>query len=68
MCVQKDDIKVESRINVFQEVKGLIEHKVDINVISIIGPGQDTDAKIVKRRPGVLQVTGGKLIPSMLRI
>ena len=26
-----------------------MEHKVDFNVISIIGPGQGTEAKIVKR-------------------
>ena len=33
----------------FQDVKAMVEHKVDINVISIIGPGQGTEAKIVKR-------------------
>ena len=40
---------VDSRIDVFQDVKAMLEHKVEINVISIIGPAQGTDAKIVKR-------------------
>ena len=44
-----DDFMVESRIDFFQEVKAMLEHKVDINVIAIIGPGQGTEAKIVKR-------------------
>ena len=34
---------VESRIDVFQDVEAMLEHTVDINVISII------EAKIVKR-------------------
>ena len=29
-------------------VKAMLEHKVDINVISIIGPGKGTEAKIVE--------------------
>ena len=41
--------KVESRIDVFQDLKAILDHKVDINVISIIGLGQGTEAKIVKR-------------------
>ena len=40
---------VESRVVVFQDVKTMSEHEVDINVISIIGPGQGTEAKTVKR-------------------
>ena len=36
---------VESRIDVFQEVKAILEHKVDINVIAIIG-----QVKALKRR------------------
>ena len=48
-CVHGDDTMVELRVDVFQEVKAMLEHKVDINVISIIGPGQGTEAKIVKR-------------------
>ena len=51
VCVHGDDLMVESRIDVFQEVKAILEHKVDINVIAIIGPGQGTEAKIVKRNP-----------------
>ena len=39
------------------------EHKVDINVISIVGLGQGTEAKVVKR---VLSWSpAGKRIPSM---
>ena len=49
VCAHGDDFTVESRIDVFQEAKAMLEHKVDINVIAIIGPGQGTDAKIVKR-------------------
>ena len=30
---------VESRIDVFEDVKAMLEHKVDFNVISIVGPG-----------------------------
>ena len=44
-----DDFMVESRIDVFQEVKAMLEHEVDTNVIAIIGSGQGTEAKIVKR-------------------
>ena len=32
-----------------QDAKAMLEHQVDINVIAIIGPGQGTEAKIVKR-------------------
>ena len=49
VCLHRDDFMVESRIDVFQDVKAMSEHKVDINVISIIGPGQGTEGKIVKR-------------------
>ena len=49
VCVHEDDFRVESRIDVFQDVKAMLEHKVEINVSSIIGPGQDTEAQIVKR-------------------
>ena len=48
-CVHEDDFMVESRIDVFQDVKAMLEHNVDINVSSIIGPCQGTEAKIVKR-------------------
>ena len=48
-CVHEDDFMVESRIDVFQDVKAMSEHRVGINVISIIGLGQGTEAKIVKR-------------------
>ena len=44
-----EDVNVESRIDVFQDVKAMLEHKVDIKVLAIIGPGQGTEAKIVKR-------------------
>ena len=40
---------VESRIDVFQDVKAMSEHIVDINAISIVGPGQGTEAKIVEQ-------------------
>ena len=40
---------MESKIDVFQDVKAILEHKVDIKVLAIIGPGQGTEAKIVKR-------------------
>ena len=57
---------VEARIDVFQEVKAMLEHKVDINVISNLGPSHGTEAKIVKRYcPGALQVSRGRRIPSM---
>ena len=48
ICVHGEDFMVESRI-VFQDAKAMLEHKVDINVISIIGLGHGTEAKIVKR-------------------
>ena len=47
-CVHEDDFMAESRIDVFQDVKAMSEHKVDINAIPIDGPGQGTEAKIVK--------------------
>ena len=49
VCVHVDDFTVESRIDAVQEATTIVELKVDINVISIIGPGQGTDAKIVQR-------------------
>ena len=49
MCVHEVDFMVVSRIDVFQDGKAISEHKVDINVISIAGPGQGTEVKIVKR-------------------
>ena len=49
VCVHRDDSMVESRIDVVQDMKAMLEHKAVINVISIIGPGQGTEAKIVKR-------------------
>ena len=49
VCVHGDDLMVESRIDVLQDVKAIMEHKVDIKVLAIIGPGQSTEAKIVKR-------------------
>ena len=48
-CVHRDDFEVESRIDLFQDEKAMLEHKVDINVITITEPGQGTEAKIVKR-------------------
>ena len=47
--VHGEDLMVESRIGLFQNVKAMLEHKVNINVISIIGRGQGTEAKILKR-------------------
>ena len=47
-CMAHDSM-VESRIDVFQDVKAMLEYKVDIKVLAIIGPGQGTEAKIVKR-------------------
>ena len=41
--------EVESRINVFQDVKGMLEHQVDIEVLAVVGLGEGTDAMIVKR-------------------
>ena len=49
VCVYGDDFMVESRIDVFQDVKAMLEQKVHIKVLAIIRPGQDTEAKIVKR-------------------
>ena len=49
MCVHGDDFMVESRIDVVQDAKAMSEHKVDIEVLAIIGPGQNIEAKIVKR-------------------
>ena len=49
VCVHGDDFMVESRIDVFQGVKAMLEHKVDIQVLAIIRPGQGTEAKIVKK-------------------
>ena len=49
VCVHEDNFMVESRIDVFQDVRAMLGHIVDIIMISIIGPGQGTEAKIVKR-------------------
>ena len=49
VCVHGDDFMVKSRIDVFQDAKAMLEHKVDINVLAIIGLGQGTEAKIAKR-------------------
>ena len=49
MCVHGDDFMVASRIDVVQDAKAMAEHKVDIEVLAIIGPGQHIQAKIVKR-------------------
>ena len=46
VCVHGDDFMVESNIDVFQDAK---DHKVDTKVLAIIGLGQGTEAKIVKR-------------------
>ena len=43
--VHGEDLMVESRIGLFQNVKAMLEHKVNISVISIIG----REAKILKR-------------------
>ena len=64
VCMHGDDFMVESRIDVVQELKAMLDHKVHINVIAIIGPGQGTEAKIVKRL-GILLVSRGKRNPSM---
>ena len=49
MYVHSDDFMVELRIDVFQAVKVMSERKVDIEVSTIIGLGQNTKAKIVKQ-------------------
>ena len=49
VCVHEDDFMVESRVDVYQDMKAMSEHKVDISVISIIGLGNGTEAMIVKR-------------------
>ena len=49
VCVHGDDFMVESRIDVFRDAKAMLEHKVDIKVLAIIGLGQGTQAKFVKR-------------------
>ena len=49
VCVHGDDFMEESNIDVFQDAKAMLDHKVDIKVLAIIGPGQGTEAKIVKR-------------------
>ena len=41
MCVHGDDFMVASRIDVVQDAKAMLEHKVDIEVLAIIGPGQN---------------------------
>ena len=45
VCVHGDDFRVQSRIDVFQEVKVMKQHKVHIKVSKIIG----TEGKIVKQ-------------------
>ena len=66
VCVHGHDFMVESMIDVFPEVKAMLEHKADVNVVAIIGPGQGTEAKIVKQScPGVLLVSRGLRIPNM---
>ena len=47
-CATTTGVLFHERIDVFQDAKAMLEHKVDIDVISIIGPGQGTDGKIVK--------------------
>ena len=49
VCVHVDDFMLESRIDVFQDAKAILEHKVDIKVLLMIGPGQGTEAKVVMR-------------------
>ena len=49
MCVRGDDFMVESRIDVVQDAKAMSVHKVDVEVLAIIGPGQNMKAQIVKR-------------------
>ena len=49
MYVHGDDFKVELRIDVFQNAKVMSEHKVDIEVSTIIALGQNTGANIVKQ-------------------
>ena len=44
-----DDFMVELSIDVFQDAKVMSEHKVDIEVSTIIGLGQNTEAKFVKQ-------------------
>ena len=41
MCVHGDDIMVESRIDVVQDANAMSEHKVDIEVLAIVRPGQN---------------------------
>ena len=49
MYVHGDDFMVEVRISVFQDVKVMLEQNVGLEALTIIGPGQNTKAKIVKR-------------------
>ena len=39
VCVHGDDFMGESRVDVFQDVKAMLEHNVHINVIAIIRTG-----------------------------
>ena len=48
-CVHGDDFMVELRIDVFHDAKAMLDHKVDIKVLVMIGLGQGIEAKIVKR-------------------
>ena len=47
-CVCTRTTSWRSRSSVFQDVKAMSEHKIDISVISIVGEGKGTEAKIVK--------------------
>ena len=45
VCVHGDDFMVESRIDVFQDAKAMLECRVDIKVLAIIGLGQGTEPR-----------------------
>ena len=49
MDVHGNKCTLEMRIDGFQDAKMMLEHTVDIKVLAIIGPGQGTEAMIVKR-------------------
>ena len=46
-CARGDAFMVESRIDVLHDAKAMLENKVDIKVLAIIGPGQGTEAQLV---------------------
>ena len=66
MCGHSDSFMVDLRMDVFQDVKAMKEHKEDIKVSTIIG----TEAKVVKQvsswRPaGITWVRAGPRAPAL---